>query len=205
MRRCAGVRNDAKTNAAIAAAGQGARSSLWGSRGEISPLRGATKRRPARPEKGAQWRRKRFRKTAHIKLAHSVDGESGFVENSRQESSGGSRTGQKLPRRQPAKPKEIVPTPDDLRRIVKSGEPSAARRTRCRAAALPRVWGEEPQKHRCARRRFCFAQRGDVASKCLATGLLRAKANVFDAKTNVRDGFFDANPSETGYIVTGFP
>ena len=47
--RNADVRNDAKTNAAIAAAGQGARSPLWGSRGEISPLRGATKRRPARP------------------------------------------------------------------------------------------------------------------------------------------------------------
>ena len=43
-----------KNNAAIVTAGQGARSSLWGSRGEISPLRGgATKRRPARPEKDA--------------------------------------------------------------------------------------------------------------------------------------------------------
>ena len=62
--RDADVRNYAKTDAAIAAAGQGARSPLWGSRGEISPLRGATERRPARPEKGAQWRRKRFRKTA---------------------------------------------------------------------------------------------------------------------------------------------
>ena len=102
--RDADVRNYAKTNAAIAAAGQGARSPLWGSRGEISPLRGATERRPARPEKGAQWRRKRFRKTAHIERARRAGGESGFVENSRQESSEGSRTGQKIPRRQPAKP-----------------------------------------------------------------------------------------------------
>ena len=50
--RNASVRNDAKTNAAIAAAGQGARSPLRGSRGEISPLRGATKRSTCAPGKG---------------------------------------------------------------------------------------------------------------------------------------------------------
>ena len=61
--------------------------------GRAAAGRGATKRRPARPEKGAQWRRKRFHETAHTERAHRVDDESGFVENSRQESSGGSRLG----------------------------------------------------------------------------------------------------------------
>ena len=41
---------------------------------------------PERPEKGAQRRRKRFRKTARTKRAHTVGDECGFAENSRRES-----------------------------------------------------------------------------------------------------------------------
>jgi len=73
----------ADAKAAIAAAGQGARSPLRGSRGEQPPGGARRSGVPARPKKGAQWRRKRFRKTARKERAHTVGGESGFVENSR--------------------------------------------------------------------------------------------------------------------------
>ena len=58
-------------------------------------MRGATKRRPARPEKVAQERRKRFRKPPAYKRVNGVVRKAMFAENSRPESSERSRIGQK--------------------------------------------------------------------------------------------------------------
>ena len=91
--RDANVRNDAKTDAAIAAAGQGARSSLRGSRGE-EPPGGARRSGDLRARKrarsgGVKGSAKPPKKSADTRC----DGESGFVENSCQESQRRSRIG----------------------------------------------------------------------------------------------------------------